>query len=885
MPRPELSNQLNNLIRPGKRFALICAPAGYGKTTLVSHWTQHIIPAEAAERIAWYSLDESDNDPFQFIYYITASIQKQYEHYGKHSRELIQSSQPFSPQTAVRMVTQDLLEIPHPLILVLDDYHVIHNLSIHEGLCGLLEYLPPQVHFVFIARSDPPFPVHRYRARAQMLEIRQGDLRFTPDQVTDFIQNHTGKQLTPSQVDLLEQRTEGWPAGLQMAALNLQHSENTKQFIEGLTNNQHFILEYLSEEVFKHQDGYIQRFLLTTSLLDRFNVPLCEEVSAACQTGNQTSSEPSCSELLAQITRLNLFLVPLDSERTWFRYHHLFSDFLRTKTKHSSKEFGIDPHKIHASAAAWYEREGWHHLGIQHFILAGDFDQAGSLVEKQAVQLFARGMLSQMISWIRLFPHEFIDRSGWLCLYLAWALCFAGQNKEAHTWLNKAEDLSAKVQTDREKIALAYEIKAVRSMLAITSGNIREAFELTTTIEPPPDTDRMFAYSVILWSSGYGLRMAGKIDSASGLFKQVLDIGLQTGNAWTILSGCVDYGNTLKLQGRLFEAEQIFRQGLERVLDTRQGQGFIGRLESFLASVLYEKDNLEEAYQLARSGIEHNHDWENPNHLVYGYWVLARIYYGSGNIAKADETLRAAENLMLTCPVVSPLRTGVEGSRIRLWLRDGEISKAISWMEEHPNNDPAFSEAWFQYHLCSARVKLAGGDKAEAYTLASRIVDAATSTGFVCLLIEASILCSLSAPDPSQVGYHLLAALKAGLPAGFQRVFLDEGEGAAELVRTLLDHPQDWNAANHLMASIRSLYAKFEAIIPRPTKPALSGSLTRREIEILGYIAAGCTNHQIGEKLFISTGTVKAHTAAIFRKLDAANRAEAVKRGHDLDLI
>lgn len=877
VPQPDLLERLSDVLRPGMRLALVCAPAGYGKTTLVSEWIHSIQSNPTSTKFAWFSLEESDNDPLQYFTYLTTAIQEQCPTFGEQSRGLIGSSQQFSPQTAARILIQDLVDINSNLVIVLDDYHLIHSRSIHEGMAELLDHLPPHIHLVFTTRSDPPFPVHRYRARGQLIEIRQGDLRFNQTQIYQFILKNAHKQLTGSELDILEQRTEGWPAGLQMAAFNLQHSTGTREFLEALSGNQQYILDYLSEEVFKIQPEPVQRFLLVTSLLDRFCAPLCDELLSEYQLNSQ--------EIIQYISTSNLFLVQLDSERTWFRYHHLFRDLLRARLKSPAAMDGFNPAVIHGRAADWYEKEGWHNLAIQHYISAKQYDQAASLVEKYSVQLFAQGMLSQLLSWIRQLPPELADQRPWLCVYQAWAVCFSGQNPEVFELLQKAELAVIKISNEQEKQKIRYEINAIRSMVAITSGDVAKTFELTSPVQLPPDSDGDFAYSVLLWSKGYAHRMAGDVQAASGLFKQVVEIGLRTGNAWTILSGSVDYGNSLRLLGHLNEAEQVFRTGMQKVQQTRQGQGFIGRLESFLAAVLYEKNELEEAYHLAKSGIEHNRIWENPNHMVYGNWVLARIYLGIGNLEEAEKLITIAEEGMQSALVVPPLRAGVQSTRLRIWLRNGQTELAQQWVTDHPVTGETINEVQYLYGICAARVFMSTGQKTAAYSILRHMAETALASGLTNSLIETTLLSALSAPDPISARRHLVEALQTGLPLGYQRIYLDEGLAVVELIDHVLANVTESGLSTQLIHSFELLREKFP-VEPKPAmNRAISAGLTKRELEILKWVGEGLSNQEIGKKLFISAGTVKAHTASIFRKLDANNRAEAVSRAKDLDLI
>jgi LuxR family maltose regulon positive regulatory protein len=871
IPRPDLLEQLSDLLHPGIKLGLVSAPAGYGKTTLACEWIQSARLKMPTCKFAWLSLDEQDNEPVQFFSCLIAAIRAVCPDFGETSQALVDSSQPFSPQAAARAMLRDLIALNTALVVILDDYQMIRSSAIHTGLAEWMEYLPPEVHLLLTTRSDPALPLHRYRARGQMVEIRQGDLRFTREQMAEFMQARIHLDLPEEDLAVLEEHTEGWPAGLLMTALSLRGRGDARAVIRSLSTGQRNILDYLTEEVLRGQTSQVQRFLFATSLVDRFSPDLAAALLPDV-------SPADIHEILRYLEDSNLFLVPLDAAGEWFRYHHLFTDLLRARHKMDAGERA----EIHTRAGDWFKRQNDISQAIQQYLLAGKYPDAADLVEAHTVRLFAEGRLQDVLVWIRKLPEDLVLRRPWLCIQRAWALSFAGQIADAAGLLKQTETSLPEADiAEDERQTLDYEIRAIRSMLAITSGDIPATLRITEHTDPPADGGSWFAHSVLLWSRGYALRMLARVEPAAVLFRQVLDIGRQRGNAWTILTGTVDYGNSLRLCGRLQEAEEVFRSGLEKVRQTRQGQGFIGRLESFLAAVLYEQNRIEEAFSLARAGVDHNRSWENPNHLVYGYWVLARIYYGIGNTAQADEVLKTAEELLQQVIVVPNLLAGVQSTRVRIWLKQGNIGLARQFVAAYPAAPARLDETGYQLTVTAARVSLAEGDALGAYRLLEELLAGIRGTALVTFEVEAETQAALSAAGSARALEHLAKAITLGLPRGFCRCFVDEGLALAVLLDDLLSKGSGELMPPGLLPAVKALRAEFPVRVEESTAAAL----TQREVEIIRWMAAGLSNQEIGRKLFISAGTVKAHSASIYRKLDAANRAEAVSRAKDLHLL
>ncbi|HZW04818.1 MAG TPA: AAA family ATPase, partial [Anaerolineaceae bacterium] len=435
LPRERLFALLDRGLSPENHLTLVSAPAGYGKTALIADWVHRLAETPGAPAVAWLSLDESDNDPAVFFAYLAASLRTAHPAAADIAHRLLHAPQATPPRAAFAGLANELTQSGAGVVLVLDDYHLIRNPAIHDELAYWIDHLPPNAHLLVATRSDPSFPLHRYRGRGQMVEVRMDELRFSPEEVAGFMRQFSGVELGQAEVEILAGRTEGWIAGIQMAALSLRGKENKAQFIQSLAGSNRFILDYLAEEVIRDQPAEVKRFLLQSSILNRLCGPLCDALM-----GPEAGSE-SGQAMLERLESENLFLIPLDEERYWYRYHHLFADLLRLRLQQSARsEPGPGAvEQLHRRAAGWLAAAGWHAEAIQHFITAGDFEQAAELVERHTLRLFAQGELHRLLGWIRLLPPELAARRPRLSVYQAWTLAFAGRLGEVDAVLRPVE--------------------------------------------------------------------------------------------------------------------------------------------------------------------------------------------------------------------------------------------------------------------------------------------------------------------------------------------------------------------------------------------------------------------------------------------------------------
>jgi len=871
--RPRLLARLERCREPGRRLALICAPAGYGKTTLAGEWVQ-----TQPGLIAWLSLDPHDNDPNQFLAYLVAALRLARPGFGRAPEAYLQALEAAALQPALAELINDLTGLDEPVLLVLDDYQSINLPAIHEGLGFLLDHLPPQVRLALVTRTDPPLPLHRYRARAQMVELRAEDLRFSTDETTEFFARAAGLNLQPAELAVLDERIEGWAAGIQMAALSFERQPDVSRFIQSLGGSRRYILDYLAEEVLNSQPEELRHFLLQISILERFCAALCDTV-----TGGPAGSS---ARHLASIERQNLFLVPLDAEGRWYRFHHLFAGLLRVRLKQPGSDLGPEQALVlQQRASLWLEANGFLREAIHHALEAGDYERAADLVEGSTVALLGRGELHALLSWIEVLPAETIERRPWLCLAQAWTLGFNGRAEEAARRLHQAQ---AGLQNGAElaeaaRRQLTHEIFAVRMLVTVSAGRPADAAELEEASRAAPLPGGQFAQSVICWAWGYVCRSAGRLDEAAAAFEKVMQIGRALENQWTFSVGAVDYATILRQRGRLRQAVQVYRQGLEQVLSrTAYAPGFIGRMESLLGVILCEQNELAEAHRLIEASLEHNRWWRNPNHDTHAWLARAALAQAEGDLPGMRAALEAARLVTAQFEVVALLRSGLESLWVQYWLASADQPAAAQWATAHAAAaapDAALvGEALEIERLALARIWAAAGQKPAALRLLKLQAELARASGRIGPLIETLVLQALAGEDFAEAQAALGQALALAAPEGYMRVFVNLGQPMLALLAARAQEPDGY---------VRALLAAFPVAAapasPQPAGPA--GPLSARELGVLGCLAQGLTNPQIGARLFIATGTVKAHTAAIFRKLDVANRTEAVARANDLGLL
>jgi LuxR family maltose regulon positive regulatory protein len=856
--RPRLTSKLNDSL--DKALTLVSAPAGYGKTTLLAEWagTRH-------NSVGWVSLDEYDNEFSRLLAYLINALANIQTNFGSNTRVLLKASPPLTAPAILSSLINDISEIPDAFCLILDDYQFITNPLIHNAFSYLLEHLPPNMHLAVATRVDPPLPLPRLRSRNQLVEIREKDLRFTSEEVAEYLREGMGLELTAMEISALEARIEGWIVGLQTAALSMKDRHELSFFIQSFSGSNRYILDYLEEEVFNRQSEDVQEFLLETSILDQLCASLCEAVT--CQAG--------CQRLLERIEQANLFLIPLDEERQWYRYHHLFTDILRKRLQQIRPK---QLKEIHARAADWYEQHGWIAEAISHTLIIKDFKRAATLIEQNAMRMLSGGELTTFLSWLEALPAEFPSHRPWLLIYNAWAKALSGQTNELEPLLMEAECLISKDSADEETLDLLGNIAGVRAYNSVYALDMPQTIKLASVaLQKIPAKNVVTRYMVtvvLVIANGF----LNQLEKSCQAYRNVLVAAHDVGNTYISVTARCDLAICLKNQGKLHSANTIYKEAREILVEHGKGKSPIwAALEVGEGDLYREWNDLAGAELLIKSGIKYGFQRGGPDWLVLGYIAIAQLLQARGDLLGATNALQDAEFIIRNFSIVPSTRDLLQKIRVRLWLAKGELQKAVDWFEENKQ-----AILYFPIHvpMALARVLIAQGRIDEALSLLSRLAEAAESGERFGNLIEILILRALafkSSMNTSEALKVLEKALVLAEPENYVRVFLDEGRPMFELLDAILH--QEGPVPKEYIGKLLVGFSDYSR------EPILSESITKREQEVLKLIASGMTNQQIAEKLVLSSGTVRAHTANIYRKLDVSNRIQAVVRAKELNLL
>ena len=580
VPRPHLLQRLTAGL--ACRLTLVSAPAGFGKTTLTAAWLYG-----AGRAHTWLSLDEADNDPVRFTAYLLAALQKIDPHIGQAAQALMQAPQPPPPEALLTSLLNDIAVTPEPFVLVLDDYHLIQALPIHQQMGFLLEHQPPQMHLVITTREDPPLPVARLRARGQITEIRQADLRFTEEEAADFLRRLMGLDLSTADVAALQRHTEGWIAGLQLAALSMQGSDDVQHFVRSFTGSHRYILDYLLEEVFRQQRAGVQDFLVKTSVLDRLAAPLCDAV---------TQRADDSRDLLLALEQANLFLVPLDDSRQWYRYHRLFRDLLRTQRAE------LDVAALHLRAAHWFEQNGLLDEAMNHALAAQDWDEVERLIEPASAQAINHGQFATLNRWLDALPEARLRGSAELAALKGWAQLSLGQFVAVGTWADLAHDLlpaDALPFSQALVVCLQIYVAQIRSDIPQVVELAHQALSLLEKGDPHG------LRGAALANLGSAQVVMGDIPAATRTYRELARLGQEAGHPISAVSALGSLAWLLRLQGNPREALALCQQALDLCVDARgetlplAGQALVG-----LGMIYYDLNELTRAREHLVKGLE-----------------------------------------------------------------------------------------------------------------------------------------------------------------------------------------------------------------------------------------------------------------------------------------
>ena len=886
--RAQLTEQLDR--GAGSKLTLISAPAGFGKTTLLAEW---LASSRSAERsIAWLSLDDADNEPATFWSYLITALQSAASGIGANALSLLAAVQPPPIATVLATVLNELATVPQDVVLVLDDYHAVDAPEIQAGMTFLLEHLPSQAHLVIATRADPALPLARMRARGELVEIRAADLRFTPDAANAYLNEVMGLDLGASDVAVLEARTEGWIAALQLAALSMQGREDVAGFIASFAGDDRYIVDYLVEEVLQRQPEHVRSFLLQTSILDRLSGPLCDAVTD--QEGGKA--------MLEALERGNLFLVALDDRRQWYRYHHLFADVLRARLQ---DEQPGHLHELHGRASEWHERAGERYQAIRHALAGDDFERAADLIELALPALRQTRAIATMRGWLQALPDELYRARPVLSVTYAGALMANGEVadvearlRDAERWLDATADAgsgsgtgaSGMVVVDEEAFRrLPATISIYRAAQAQGLGDVVSAMTHARRALDLTSDDDHFERGAAAGFLALAHWRTGDLEVAHRFWTDTMASLQKAGHAVDAL-GCIRPLAEIRIaQGRLREAMRLYERGLR--LATEHGPPVLrgaADMHVGMSGLLIEWGELDPARQHLQMSKELG---DHAGLALYPYrWriAMARIREVEGDLDGALELLNEAERQYVSefYPDVRP----VGALRARLWVAQGRLAEAMAWASDRGlavENDLSYLREF--EHITLARVLMAqfqldDDDRSmrDALALLERLQVAAEEGGRMRSVIEILVLQALAHERrrdvPASLG-PLERALTLAEPEGFVRSFVDEGSSMAALLTVA--------ARKGIVAEYvrRLLAGSGERDDRARTRQGLVEPLSEREVEVLRLLATELDGPGIARELVVGLSTIRTHTKNIYAKFGVNNRWAAVRRGEELGLL
>ena len=938
--RPRLLARLVDVLQPGRKVALLCAPAGFGKTSLLADWASQAMPAsrpwdgapdKSSDRraplraVTWLSLDASDDDPIRFWTYVLAALQAVRPGIGEELQTALAAPQPPPLDIVITTLINALATDPSdaaPFVLVLDDYHLINAPVIHDQLQFLVERLPPSLRVVLASRADPPLPLARWRARNELIELRAADLRFSTEETAVFLTEVMGLGLDPAEVVALEERTEGWIAGLHLAGLAMRDRGGLAAFVATFTGSNRFVVDFLAEEVFRRQPTHLQDFLLKTSILERMCGPLCDAVVgfdaratrrlddhlATWSNAGPTRPVATGQDILAQLERANLFTVHLDDERRWYRYHHLFHAVLRERMQVEMSREEITT--LHQRASAWLADQKLIPEAIEHSLVAADYQRAAELIEHDGLWMIARGLRSQVLTWLDALPVELRRERPRLGHLHAVILIQTNQTASGEAVLAQVERSLASIASEDERRTLHGQVLLSRAVLSWYTGDqaagIRCAELALELLSETPGMSRTAATAYA--ASAYRLtgdvtpacerRMREAVTLGRDLAR---DIGQVSPYAVTVIG----LGRMHVLQGKRRQAAACFEQARD-LLSTpiERWSGHSALADIARAELLLEQNDLDEAEGLVRQGLElmEGLTTVGAENFLIGTLVLVRLLQARGDWPDAFAALDSFDETARQRAFVPGLLALSAAGRAQLSLAQGNLVAATRWAEstgltaEDEIPFPRESE-----YLALARVLIAQNRFEPALRLLDRRLVAAEADerwGSAIGIFVLQARAYQASGNRSAAMFPLERALRLSAPEGYVRIFVDEGPAMLRLLREARERGILTEYVDRLLSAfegepeprdVRDENARpvLEIRAQGSTPPAapLAEPISEREIEVLRLIAAGCSNQEIADTLVIALGTVKKHINNLYGKLAVNSRTQALLRAGALDLL
>ncbi|MBI9050682.1 MAG: hypothetical protein JEZ00_14770 [Anaerolineaceae bacterium] len=864
--RTQLIDELNSG-RSGK-LTLVTAPAGFGKTTLVAEWINEQVQKEDHRNVAWLSLDDGDNSLHQFWIYVVGAIQNIVPSLGISCQAGLQASTSAPIETILISLINDLCTYSGFLCLVLDDYHEIQSEVIHESLAFFIDRLPHNCHLVIVTRVDPPISIPRLRVRGQITEIRAESLRFTKNEIVNFFSHDLAYALNDHDIELLAKRTEGWIAGIQLASLSLKNAQNKSTFIEAFSGSHRFLVDYLVEEILSRQSAAIQRFLWRTCILERFCTEVC----------NELVEESNAQQTLRHLEQENLFIIALDDERRWYRYHHLFSEFLSLYLQENEPE--IIP-ALYKKAIDWFTANQYPGDALHYAIKLQDFEHAADLIEQIAPNILENENHMRLMQWINQLPESVINQRPYLCVYLIWVYVLSGKMDIASTLLDQVERLHKTLSGKDSKIIQGH-ICAHRAYILFLQGNYQTTIEYANqALAYLPDTEITLRTRTIIClgnAQNYSGELAlAKItlQKAIALSKEIKSLSLAT------FSFC-SMGEILRDEGHLTEALEMYQAllNLAEEITGTQELPYTGFAIFETGVIARERNELDSALTQIKRGVRLCREWFQGEALGIGLLELAETYRLRGEYSKAEATLAEAQEV---AGKISPWAENlVGGMYCRLYLSRGEIDKAIQWVSRSDLIDESCDIGYERFPECPGlfRTLVKMGKATEALERIDLLIKRDKSCGRMGRLLDLLVLkyvCLYLLDKKNDAIEVLTEAVCMAADERFIRPFLDE----RSLIEACLPNvPQSTFRDELLMVCSNQI---TYSVIEQDT--LLIEPLNEREIEIIQLMATGKSNREISDVLYLSVNTIRWYASQIYMKLGVKSRGEAVAQVRELNIL
>ncbi len=838
-----------------RHLTLLIAPAGYGKTNLVLAWLDSL-----SVSVGWVSLDEADNDVSQFIQYLLAACENATPEFVKLRHQVNDVTSALSIEHILIALINIFVDYSQPYILVLDDYHLIHNFDIHEAMTFLIENKPADLHIIIISRSELPFPIGRWRAKNEIIELRAADLRLSQAEIAAFFTSQNISGLSRENIQALEQRTEGWIVALQLAAITMKGKDNVSDFIADFTGNHTYVVDYLTDEVMQQQPQEIQQFLMQTSLLPRLNANLC----------NAILNIKDSQAILQNLETQNLFLISLDNQRDWYRYHHLFQDMLRYWLK---REYPDQISALHRRASDWFIKHDWLEDSLTHAVLAHDWQNVIQIIKQNVFTMFSQGKMSTARRWFSYLPQDHILASAELCLNYATALNLSGASDEMPPYLKQAEQLlhaEQMLQQPSQSETLEGQIAVLRGYQARRDNKFGQSIHyLKNALDLLPKDQLGFRVTAHL-HLGVAYQLTSHLEQSSQHFEQAQHLSRQhIPYSFTATVGL--QAGVYVAMGQLQKAEQLCRS----IINEQDSNPGLGYVKMTLGAILLETNRLEEAETILKQAIEMGYLSADYTLTIHGLITLTHLYRHQLRLTDAHTCLKQAYRLMQQ----TQSHFGsfhYDCTQIQQWILEKNISAIQQWLAKHPADDSPVD-----YQLIYAQGLIATEQFRQAISVLESLQFPAEC---VELRIHLQILAAIAKKkvrDDERSHKTIIQALTLAQPAAFQRIFCIFTPTMLSLLKnTLTNYTEADNISTEYLSQLIKLLQSSQQ-----TKQPLIDPLTDQEITVLRLMAAGLTNRAIAEELVISIGTVKGYSHNIYTKLSVSNRRDAVQSASDLNLI